>query len=1062
MPLLAPDMQVNQSLPDARFAPPVDQPPERSPSVLDVAAAAERTSNIAGQAYERFSNPRPTAPAQPGFNAIDHIPAGYLHDYGERFLDAENPEQVQWIKDRIDSERSDQDVLRRAGWWGTAASFAAGQTDPLTLASMALVPAAAATRVGNAVRWAVTNAAVTGAQEFASHELSETRTVGDSVFNVGAGAVLGGLLGSVARRVPRGTFNRVANDIGEELHGQGGVDALGPEQRSVMDPQNLNTKPPKAEPVESAGFKDAYAAYDEQKAQADQLNAALDKAEGKTTPEGAEPAKAAEPAPLPGEPSYVNPNEGSTAGAAAVSNELEDVTTGRGAQTLTATIGKVTPGGRIMSQPSVAARKLLLELANVTGTMEQNYKGIANPNPIERILWGYDGLHSQGVALRREQFKAYLSRVQSEGGDPLSRREFMDQVAYAMRRGDQSAIPEVAKAASQTRAKIFQPLYDRALKLGTVPEKAKLYADSYLTRQYDTVKIHNNLTEWKQLLKRGFIEQGLEPGEAMDVAEKATRNILGSERGTMDWHAMDGIVPESGRLKERTLTLPDHLLEPYLNSDIDHLSHSYLRSMAPEVEMTERFGSRDLKDQLADVNDEYARMSARAEAVGDNAAAKSIEKQRKATIRDLEAVRDRLYGIYGAPKDPSAFWIRAGRLARQVNAARLLGAATLSHLPDFANVMLRYGIPNTFSAMAKLATSLDAMKLSYAQAKRMGAALDMTMNMTASLLGDYGSHSRFAEQRIANAATRTFTIATGETPLITLTQAMTSVMAQDELLRSAEKIAAGKTLGSNLSAKLASAGIDESMLKRIGDQHGKFGQEINGLKFAMSERWADQKAAQAFESAVIREAHGVTLRPGAADTPLFMSSELGKVVLQFKSFAFAANRVVGTPLAQGIAHGDVRAAAALLALTSMGTLSYVSKQKLANQPIEKEPGRLALEVLDKSNLLGWTGEIIFPALWQAGLKDLSRWSDRDPVETLGGPTAGTVASTFERQFPARMANPNVPFRRSDLHFLRRMMPAQNLWYARRGVNAMEDLVGDAFDLPGKSNEQRELMAANTQ
>ena len=155
-----------------------------------------------------------------------------------------------------------------------------------------------------------------------------------------------------------------------------------------------------------------------------------------------------------------------------------------------------------------------------------------------------------------------------------------------------------------------------------------------------------------------------------------------------------------------------------------------------------------------------------------------------------------------------------------------------------------------------------------------------------------------------------------------------------------------------------------------------------------------------------------------------------------------------------------------MALASMGTLSYVAKQKAAGQPLETNASRLALEVLDKSNLLGWTGEVIYPGLWQAGFKDLSRWSDRDPTETLLGPTAGLVASTWEHQFPGRMANlatggavqPNLPFRRSDLHFLRRMVPGQNLWYFRKGVNATEDAVADAFDLPGQSNSDREMLA----
>jgi hypothetical protein len=344
----------------------------------------------------------------------------------------------------------------------------------------------------------------------------------------------------------------------------------------------------------------------------------------------------------------------------------------------------------------------------------------------------------------------------------------------------------------------------------------------------------------------------------------------------------------------------------------------------------------------------------------------------------------------------------------------------------------------------------------------------MVMNTTASLLGDYGSHSRFAEQRIASTLSRSFTIATGETPLITAVQSLTSSLAQDELLRAAEKIAGGQELPAMMSARLAAAGLDADKLARIHVEAAPHAKEINGIRFGMSDQWANQRLAQDFESAVIREAHSVTLRPGVGDTPLMMSTEWGKLMLQFKSFAFAANRAVALPLAQGLAHGDVRSAAALAALAGMGTLSYVAKQKAAGQPLEADPGRLAMEVLDKSNILGWTSEVISPGLWQMGNKDLSRWSDRDWAETVLGPTAGTVGAAYGRQFPAKLSNlitggamnEEKPFTRADLHFLRRMAPGQNVWYMRRGINALEDGVGDLMDLPGQSNKERQEVALN--
>jgi hypothetical protein len=955
--------------------------PEQSsaPAALDVAAAAERQGNVVSMLYDRITNPKPSAPAVPGFDPIASVPEGY-ENYADRFLDSNSPQETQWIKGRINDEIRDRQTISRAGGWGVAATLAAGATDPLTIASMT-IPVGGATRLIQAGRLAAVAAGTTAVQEGIAQALSPVRTWQESLTNVGASAILGGILGAVIRpHVPAAEFEA--------------------------------------------------------------LKAKMDAAA----------------------PPTVNPTGDSTAGAAqAIAPTLaENTIAGAGDLIAKSPIGKVAPGLRLLTSPSTEARELVQQLAETREVLAKNTEGIATPTAIETILRGYEGDWYQGLKARGDAFRDYRERLASTDETPMSRREFGEEVSATMRRGDESMIPEVAKAARDTRSIVFDPLKERAQALGLLPGDLKTTgAMSYLMRQYDQRKIRANMSGFLDTLTEGFKAQGVDAAEARDVAYKAQRNILGSERGTMDWKVLDDIVPKSGRMKERTITLPDELLEPYLNNDIDHLSHSYLRSMAPEVEMTERFGNRDLTPQIDKIKDEYSRLIEQASSDG---AKESLYKRMEADIRDVGGIRDRLYGIYGQPKDPGSFAIRAMRVLRADNALRLLGGATISHLPDIANVIMKYGLPNTFGALAKLGTSMNAVRLARTEARRMGVGLDMVMNTTAALLGDYGSHSRYLEQRVMAKVTRGFTIATLETPLITTIQSLASVLGSDELLRTAQTAAKGSVPKRTLT-RFAANGIDADMLKRIGAEAATHGEEVNGLKFGHSDKWTDQGAAQAFESSILKDAHAMTLSPGAGDTPLMMSTEWGKTLLQFKSFAFAASRHVLMPIIQGVPAGDVRAMTGLLSLVTAGYLSYVTKQWIANQPIEAEnPKRLAMEVLDKSNLLGWTGEAIYPALWLGGFKDFSRWSDRDPVETLGGPSAGTIASSYNRRLPSKLLNSATdspqPFARSDLHFIRRLAPGQNLWYARRAVNNLEDSVGDLFGLPGDSNATREARLAN--
>lgn len=1057
MPLLSPDDN-QMSMPDERGGiPKANVAGELEPGLL---GAAMRRSNIAGTLWEQANHPQPTTPSQPGFDPETNVPKGY-EPVADIFAGARNSQDIEWRRQQFDREMTDNKIIQSHHGWGVAATMAAGMTDPLTIASMA-IPLAGEARLARFGSAAITAGATSAAQEAVMQELEVSRTGKESALNVAASAVLGGVLGAVLRpRVPASRFAKMAEEAHEELHGAGGEQVMGPidGRTRIMPESDLKIEPP------HPASEQAYLAKGEYEA----LAQSEDRTIKDVGPLAAESYKPITELPEVGAEWHVNPTEEQSFGAAGVTTPtIRGESIARGAGFMSNTIDRVSVGGRLLNSPSLTTRKITQDLMNVPELLEKNYQGVASASPIERELWKYEGTHITGMNARDAQFKTYRARIAGEGGTPLSRGEFNDQISKAMRRGDTHAVPEIAQAAKDTRRIVFDPLKERATKLGLLPEDVKATgADSYLMRQYDSQKIKANQTDWLDRLHQGFVAQGVDSAEARDIAHQANRNVLGSERGTMDFHTMDGIVPKSGRLKERTLKLPDTLLEPYLNSDIDHLSHSYLRSMAPEVELTERFGSRDLKDQVSAIHDDYARMTERAKT---DAEKKSLYSKMEKDLRDITAVRDRLYGTYGAPKDPGHFMVRSGRLMRSVNVLRMLGTATVSHFPDLANAIMRFGAGRTFGTIGKMLTSSAAFKLGKSEAQRLGAAIDMVGPTISSMLGDYGTHSRYPEQKWANYLSRKFTVLTGETPLIVGMQSITATLAHDHIIRSAQRLAAGGSMSANRMANFAAAGLDADMLKRIAAQHEQFGAKVNGLTFGMSDQWTDKVAASKFESAVIRDAHSVTLRPGVGDTPLFMSTEWGKALKQFSTFAYAAKRSVVNPLMQGLAHGDPRAAEGLMALIAMGTLSYVTKQHLSGQPIEEPTSpKFAAEVLDKSNMLGWMGEYIFPGMWMLGMKNLSRWSDRSAAETLGGPVVGTAFNAYEQRLPAKaLAMTGLPnllsgtgfdmdekgLSRGDLHFLRRMTPGQNLWYLRNHINSLEDAIGDGFDLPGKSNADR--------
>lgn len=109
------------------------------------------------------------------------------------------------------------------------------------------------------------------------------------------------------------------------------------------------------------------------------------------------------------------------------------------------------------------------------------------------------------------QRKAYSNARRN--GLKLTEQQFREAVGYAMRRGDRSDIPGVSEAAKAWRSNVIEPLKDRAIKAGLLPEGVEVItADSYLSRVYNRPLIEANETEFKGILREwltGEIEKEL-------------------------------------------------------------------------------------------------------------------------------------------------------------------------------------------------------------------------------------------------------------------------------------------------------------------------------------------------------------------------------------------------------------------------------------------------------------------------------------------------------------------------------------------------------------------------
>jgi len=300
-----------------------------------------------------------------------------------------------------------------------------------------------------------------------------------------------------------------------------------------------------------------------------------------------------------------------------------------------------------------------------------------------------------------------------------------------------------------------------------------------------------------------------------------------------------------------------------------------------------------------------------------------------------------------------------------------------------------------------------------------------------------------AEQYAASIAAK-FTRGTLMAPYDEMLRTITASLEQDAIARAVKN----QALSALERGKLASVGIGNDELPAIRAMWLKHGAEENGLNRARTELWEDQNAAKIVEQAVVRSASRMAFHIGAGDLPLVMSNPLFQVVAQFKSFALTAPGRVLTPLAQGVAHGDLKAINGMAAALYLGGMAYVAKEIVAgNNKPDLSIGRLAAEMADKSGLLGVLPDAANAIGSPFGLPSLSRFSNRSISESIAGPlvgTADTLAQTIRHMTQHHVSA-------ADIHRLRMLLPLQNLWYFRRAIDAIEQKGADAVNATGATH-----------
>lgn len=988
-----------------------EAPEDEDPSVIEIASALWRQENTIGSFVNQESG-LPDGVDDQSFNPYDYLSEGEKLD--KKFVShaalADTVDEIEAVRKQYAKETTDRETIQKGG----AMSFLVGLgvvgiADPINL--IPIGGAVAKTyKAGNSILDAavVTGSvatASTAVTEAALHQSQLTRTYGESAMNLGAAALLGGVLGAGGKAL--------ANSLD--------ASAI----RALEDSMNVE---PKVKAGDDSVLSPEYRATPEEK----------------------------------------------SAGAAQRVADVE--VSGKFAKGLVKALG-FDPLSRTITSDNPFTRIVSNLLAENPVKMDGDIV-----TSVESRAKIHDGKYATALQNHLDIYKQYRSN-----GGRLRRRQFNEEVARAMR-NEESAIPEALQSANNWRTELYNPIKDDLVELGLLPEDVSVgTAVGYLNRRWNKGKVSANLPKFIDTTAKWLRDEDVrlrdqatkaeaniaeatgaertrlqeiidraERKEAKDltdedyqrIAEQIAQRIQGTPDGRLpyDWkigegsanNNLNGTVGLRGPLKSRTFQIPDNMVEEFLDNDIEDLGRYYLRNTATDMELVREFGDLDLNIQKKEILDWYTEAQRVAKTEKERI---KLKKQADADIRDITAMRDRMRGVYAQP-DPDNVWVRAGRVSRNLNYMRFMGGIVASSVPDVARIFMAEGIGKTFSkGLLPLVKNINSFKVSSAEAKRYGVGIDALMGGRSQIISDVADYTQ-----PNTAFERGIQYATDNFGRVNLMDYWTSGVKQLHAVTMQNSVIDGLLKG-QVDKRLARLGIDSGNAQAMAAELKKHATKVDGVWLSNARNWDSPELERLWGAAIRKESDRVIVVPGQ-EKPLFMSTELGKTIFQFRSFMFASTQRMTIAALQ---NQDHNALAGVLMLTSLGMMSYSFKQWDAKREIAEDPVEMVIEGIDRSGALGGIMEINNTleklSSNNFGMRPLlgveipaARFASRSMSENLLGPTFGSFLDTSLRVANAGLAEDG--WNESDTRALRRLIPYQNLTFIRQAFDRIEEEVGD--------------------
>lgn len=664
-----------------------------------------------------------------------------------------------------------------------------------------------------------------------------------------------------------------------------------------------------------------------------------------------------------------------------------------------------------------------------------------------------DYAFAKSLKYEAEEFLSEFQQIEPKQFWPRIKEEILNQKKEAIE------IKAEAKLKSKTLREGARRLSAKERPLRVELKKLRSAKEAFLRK---TIKRANNEIE-KLVFRRK--QKAANYSRELDLLDERTASDAANEiyrtlTGIGDQNFRQWVPPLlRGPLRNKTIPIPDNVAAPFLENDVAIVLNSYIRKMAGDTSLAYKFGTPDMRDQLAELDDEFQEMLLSAKTPKERV---RLEKKYRSDRSDLENMRDLLRGTFVKGGDPDSLLYQSSYLLRAMAYSTTLGGVTLSSIGDVARHVMVHGIDNAFGDLfSRMNLNKDFSKLALEDLQEMSFGLETVHASRMATLADIGDPysagtavTRFADQ-LSNFSSKVFLINNWND----MQKSFAALMSQNKILKILEK---GDSATKDEINYLRFLGIDEGISRKIAEQYKLHGSKEETLRIAGVKQWdiADagiRNAKRIYEAALKKEVDSTVVTKGIADAPIFSRTPIGGIMFQFTGYIFASHQRV---LMRGLQKADASVVTGAMMMVAMGSIIAGLKQReielsaeLSGKPYtgvklqDWTPEKWLYEGVDRSGLIALFMDANnrferlggYGATRALGIGRSQRYVNRNKLGVFLGPAAGDLEQLISlgiKPFDGK------PLTENDIAMARSNIPLQNVTGLRHLLDMVQGEVSD--------------------